>query len=382
MISTTAQSITFQAPFISDQLGHLSPCCESLLQQLKLFDSVNDLVLVLGDDHQVLYANNSFRQFFNRTIENVQGLRPGDLMLCEHALASAKGCGSGTACQLCGAAHAARECINSRTPQTEECTISRTPEIGEPLHFHVKATPFQCRDNEFTIIAFRDIGDEKRRRSLESIFFHDIMNLAGGMNGLLSLLPMTHKDKREEIEAMLQTCAERLVDEINSQRSLSTAESGELEIELCDLTPRQMIDEVVRLYAHHTVARQRTLQVKIADEVPAFTTDKTLLGRILGNLVKNALEASSQDAVITLGCEPSGNPVLPLRFWVHNEGCIPRRTQLQIFTRAFSTKGNGRGLGTYSVRLLGEKYLRGRVSFTSTEAHGTTFQIDLPLSLS
>ena len=64
---------------------------------------------------------------------------------------------------------------------------------------------------------------------------------------------------------------------------------------------------------------------------------------------------------------------------VHNDGVIPREVQLQIFQRSFSTKGGeGRGVGTYSVRLFTENYLRGRVGFHSIEGSGTTFGLTLP----
>jgi len=52
-----------------------------------------------------------------------------------------------------------------------------------------------------------------------------------------------------------------------------------------------------------------------------------------------------------------------------------------VFQRSFSTKGKGRGLGTYSIKLLTERYLKGTASFTSTETDGTTFQISLPTQL-
>lgn len=41
---------------------------------------------------------------------------------------------------------------------------------------------------------------------------------------------------------------------------------------------------------------------------------------------------------------------------------MPRTSQLQIFQRSFSTKGKGRGLGTYSIKLLTERYLKGTAS--------------------
>ena len=48
--------------------------------------------------------------------------------------------------------------------------------------------------------------------------------------------------------------------------------------------------------------------------------------------------------------------------------------KLQLFNRSFSTKGeNGRGFGTYTVKLLLERYLNGHVEFNSTEKDGTYF---------
>ena len=52
---------------------------------------------------------------------------------------------------------------------------------------------------------------------------------------------------------------------------------------------------------------------------------------------------------------------------------------MQIFKRSFSTKGKGRGLGTYSVRLLAENYLKGKAGFISNEKEGTIFFVDLPV---
>jgi len=64
-------------------------------------------------------------------------------------------------------------------------------------------------------------------------------------------------------------------------------------------------------------------------------------------------------------------------FWVHNSTHMPEETQSQIFKRSFSTKGKSRGLGTYSIRLLSEEYLGGKVWFESTPEKGTTFYLKL-----
>ena len=63
---------------------------------------------------------------------------------------------------------------------------------------------------------------------------------------------------------------------------------------------------------------------------------------------------------------------------VWNSGVIPSNIQNRIFQRHFSTKASvGRGLGTFSMKLFGEKYLKGKVSFLSSVEKGTTFTFKL-----
>jgi signal transduction histidine kinase len=55
--------------------------------------------------------------------------------------------------------------------------------------------------------------------------------------------------------------------------------------------------------------------------------------------------------------------------------------QRQVFQRSFTTKELGRGLGTYSMKLLSERYLNGNVSFTTSPKQGTTFTARYPRGL-
>jgi sensor histidine kinase regulating citrate/malate metabolism len=64
---------------------------------------------------------------------------------------------------------------------------------------------------------------------------------------------------------------------------------------------------------------------------------------------------------------------------VKNENVMTEEVQMQLFHRSFSTKGNGRGLGTYSIRLLTENYLKGEVGFTSSASTGTIFTVTLKI---
>jgi sensor histidine kinase regulating citrate/malate metabolism len=95
-------------------------------------------------------------------------------------------------------------------------------------------------------------------------------------------------------------------------------------------------------------------------------------------MTKNALEASKPGDKITLSSSVSGKGVV---LSVNNPGVIPEDIKLQIFKRSFSTKGTGRGIGTYSMKLFGENYLHGKIKVESNDWTGTTFFLELPASI-
>jgi sensor histidine kinase regulating citrate/malate metabolism len=94
-------------------------------------------------------------------------------------------------------------------------------------------------------------------------------------------------------------------------------------------------------------------------------------------MVKNGLEASAEGDCITIHCQTEGDEIV---FRVHSPAYMPEEVQAKVFHRSFSTKGAGRGLGTYSMKLLTEGYLRGKIGFTSTPQEGTTFIGCYPLN--
>ena len=175
--------------------------------------------------------------------------------------------------------------------------------------------------------------------------------------------------------ALIQGAADRLIEEVKSHRQLSAAERGEVEIDIDVAESLRLMQDVANSYSEHEVANQRTININSASDNVELATDVVLARRVLGNMVKNALEASSPGETVTLGCMDDEDFVV---FSVHNSCYMPKKLQLQMFQRSFSTKGAGRGIGTYSIKLFGEKYLQGRVSFTSSEENGTTFYLRLP----
>ena len=152
-----------------------------------------------------------------------------------------------------------------------------------------------------------------------------------------------------ELSRLLARMVRELGDEIRSQRDLALAESHDLPVHWEPVNSRDILTGVIETLRKLEAARDREILLHLASAEVTFPSDKSLLARVLGNMLKNALEAATPGRLVTVGCHANTEKV---DFWVHNDGAMPRDVQLQVFQRSFSTKGTGRGLGTYSIKLL------------------------------
>ena len=339
-------------------------------EKFALLDAISEIVLILNSDRQIIFANEMLRKYLN--IEHrseIYGQRPGEVLMCEHAFELPSGCGTSKFCTECGAAKAIKSSL-AGVPCVEECRIT-TMNSGS-LDLRVSAVPVEFENELFTIFTLNDISDEKRRLMLERIFFHDILNTAGGIKGLSDIITTSEAD--ESLMNMLAQLSDRLIDEIKAQQELSLAEHGQLQTLREELSSVEIIEKIVGVYKRHPLGEKRNIIVDTPTDY-IITSDKRLLQRVLGNMVKNALEASRIGGDVYVTTRKYGPYIA---FLVHNDSFIDQSSQLKIFQRSFSTKGANRGLGTYSIKLLTENFLHGRAGFVSNKERGTTFYVIYP----
>jgi signal transduction histidine kinase len=340
-------------------------------------DAMSDVVLILNGQRQVVSANRPLLDLLHCEMHDVLGRRPGELVGCRNALLGPDGCGTAHECVTCGAVEAILGSQRSEDRLTRECRILLEEPVGGALDLKVTATAVEVDGQRYTIAVLKDISDEKRLAVLARMFFHDVMNTAGGIQGFAQLIRESLPEDSPEGQEMaeLTELADQLIEEIRAQRDLTYAETGDLEPEFEETDVVALLQRQHHLLAKHPVARGRRIELTAGD-CGVLVTDPRLLGRVLGNMIKNALEAASVGETVSVRCEPCDSH---LEFQVHNSQVMPREVQMQIFQRSFSTKGGtGRGIGTHSIQLLGERYLGGEVRFTSCVGHGTTFTIRLP----
>jgi len=341
-------------------------------------DAIPDILVVLNRQRQVVFANQRLLDFLGLKQASLAiGLRPGEALSCIHAAEGYFGCGTTEFCSTCGALRAVLASQEGRSDE-QECRIAQSS--GEALDLRVWAKPITLGSEVFTIFTVLDIRDEKRRRALERIFFHDLLNTAANLHTFSELLKEAEAaDEQAMFTDTLHELAVDLIEEIQAQRDLLAAENHELAIRPEPIDGVELLQDLVRHFANRELRLQGgTARVVVQAQAASLVSDRVLLRRVLGNMLKNALEASPPEDTVTLaGRVEDGRMV----FSVHNSGCMPPAVRLQVFQRSFSTKGSGRGLGTYSMKLLSERYLKGTVTFNSSAEAGTTFVVSLPLSL-
>ena len=340
----------------------------------QVLDALPNMAMILNSNRQIVAVNESLLTTLNVSIGQVVEKRPGEAVGCIRAEGGPDGCGTSHHCATCGAVNAILESQNQNKKVVRECRVLIDTADGfAQLDLKVTASPLQVGTERFIMLVLDDISQSKRLCLMERMFFHDVLNTAGCIQGYTHLLAEGVSDASLCGEAA--QLADHLVEEIQAHRDLVYAETGDLQIQPTPVQILPTLEEVQHQYAKHPVAKGRTIKL---DNVwnGLITTDRCFLLRVLGNMVKNALEATSPGRTVSIGCIDEDHGT---KFTVHNSEVMSEDVQLQVFQRSFSTKAqSGRGIGTYSMKLFGERYLGGKVEFTSRSPEGTTFSLTLP----
>ncbi|MCP5062826.1 MAG: hypothetical protein GY936_10220 [Ignavibacteriae bacterium] len=163
---------------VNDNIIQQQKVAVSNLDKIKPFlDNIPVFVLVLNKERQVVFANKVFLDFIGT--DSIYGNRIGECMSCIHAVKESGGCGTSEFCQTCGAVNAI---MNSQRNgfDVQECLI--TQENNAVLDLNVWSKTIEIDQEDYTLFSFTDISNQKRKKVLERIFFHDVLNTAGSLH--------------------------------------------------------------------------------------------------------------------------------------------------------------------------------------------------------
>ncbi|MDD3742581.1 MAG: HAMP domain-containing sensor histidine kinase [Lentimicrobiaceae bacterium] len=337
-----------------------------------ILDGLPVISMLLNTQRELVYGNKALLSALDiNDPKALLGMKPGELFGCRHTLDN-KSCGSSKVCVTCGAYKSATDCIDYGE-SVEEATLNTT---NGTLNLNTTSKYINFEGREFILFTMQDISNEKKRLMLERIFYHGILNTAHNISGMAELLMSgDFKESNDEFLSLLYKASSRMIDEINTHRLISFDKEIEQVREKKKVNSFDFFNEM-RIEFSSFTNDENLFILDNRSESFDFKVDKVLFNRVVTNMIKNAFEAEMLSAPVTLGLIPMKNKGVMV--WVHNPSFMDEDVQMQVFNRSFSTKSSDRGLGTYSMKIITERYLKGKIYFTSKPGSGTTFILEIP----
>jgi PAS domain S-box-containing protein len=255
---------------------------------------------------------------------------------------------------------------------------------GQRLSVSATAHVFTGDDGKrYKVTVVQDISDqvraERMRIDAERVVRHDLKSPLNGVLGCVDLLCLDGElnETQQKHAKCIKNSGERMLHQLNHSMALAQMEEGTYQPALEAVEPGSVFEQISNEV--WKIARKKKVELV----TPEWPKDARVLGErglmeeMLGNLVKNAIEASPECDVVTLECLVGEQRCV---LSVHNSGAVPEAIRGRFFERYVSAKKGGTGLGTYAASLIA-RTLGGDINLSTSEAEGTRVTVELPLSV-
>jgi len=210
--------------------------------------------------------------------------------------------------------------------------------------------------------------DEFNRRM--AFIMHDIKNLVSQLS-LLARNAKRHADNPEfqvDMIDTLQDSADKmngLLERLSQHNKANPAEPKSVKV-----------GELIQ----STIEKKRLLHKLESNQVEDLTVfaDPARVDQILGHLIQNAIDASTEDQPITINAHRRDLSVA-IEVCDQGTGMSNEFIRSQLFKPFVSSKQGGFGIGAYEARELA-RAMKGRLEVESVEGVGSRFTLILPLA--
>jgi two-component system sensor histidine kinase KdpD len=219
-------------------------------------------------------------------------------------------------------------------------------------------------------------ASDKLKAAILSSLSHElkspIASLRAGLTALLA--PQAGlRPEQQELLMDLDRQATRLDRLVGDMLALSRLEAG---LEL-DKEPHGFAELVgTALYQLRSDLKGHEVDVDLADDLPPVEVDELQVGRVLTNLIENALEWAPSTGAIAIGAAARDSV---LEAWVENDGPEIAPVDLdRIFDTFWTRRARGSGLGLAICKRVVEAH--GGTIRAENRRRGPRFTFTLPLA--
>jgi PAS domain S-box-containing protein len=239
------------------------------------------------------------------------------------------------------------------------------------------------------VYAFRDLTEERALEQMRTEFVstvsHELRTPLAAIYGAAMTLRRSDvaldEDQRAKLLDVVSGEADRLARTVNDILWASRLDTDTLHVNIQSCDPRALVDEVVRAQEAH-LDPGHELVLEVADGLPQVAADLDKVGRVLINLVDNAVKYSPDGGRVSVTAMQVGAHV---RFSVADTGLgVPPAEQRRVFEKFYRLDPDmnrgvgGTGLGLYICRELVRR-MQGRIWVESAGlGQGSTFHVELP----
>ncbi len=183
---------------------------------------------------------------------------------------------------------------------------------------------------------------------------------------------------RAEFLERMERQGDRLLRLVENLLTASNLENNQLPVSV----GRVLFEDLCREVVEGLAREADRIRVSMPSDLPVLHTDRQLLGRVVSNLLDNALKYSPDGTPCELGVSVGPDSIV---FWVQDHGIgIPKDELDRIFDRFYQVDSSttrsfrGAGLGLSLVHNL-LAHLGGTIEVTSRPREGSTFTVTIPI---
>ncbi|PDP43940.1 sensor histidine kinase [Tannerella forsythia] len=234
------------------------------------------------------------------------------------------------------------------------------------------------------LIAMNDIHGEMEDKEVDTwirltrVLTHEIMNSVTPITSISSTLLSRHDEMKEELRNGLELISDTgkgLISFVESYRRFTHIPTPQPTL----FYVGRFIERMTQLASHHH-ASHIAIQTDIRPDDLILYADEDLIGQVVLNLLKNAIQAIGPDhpdgqIMVRASCNSNESIVIEIS---NNGPAIPPEEAEHIFTPFFTTKEGGSGIGLSVARQI-MRLSGGSISLKSNASnHRTTFVLLFP----